>query len=152
MVVDQWAPGVKVAMLPGVSGFKLAKIEIGILLALFPLLLILVVGMVITGGGYGSSQFLTVVMGLIVCDVIASFIVSAACNRRFRAESGAGYTTSTRRFNDVDEVDVASGCVVRLAGEPSLTRDQHAQRVARINAHSRNISDGATDGDGVSSD
>jgi len=121
MVVDKWAPGAKVAMLPGASGFKLARIEIRIILALFPLLLTLVAGMAITGGGYGSSPFLTVVMGLIICDVVGSFIASALCNSKFRTEKRAGHTTSTRRVNEVAKVDIDTGYVIRLAGEPSLT-------------------------------
>lgn len=148
MVVGQWMPGAKVVMLPGASGFKLAKIEIGTLLALFPLLLVLVAGMAITGNGYGASPFLTLVMSLIVCDVIGSFVASVLCNRKFRAEERAGYTTSTRRFNQVDEVDVDTGYVIRLAGEPSLTRDQYAKRVERIRAHIEESLGGTTDGSG----
>jgi hypothetical protein len=135
VVVDQWVPGAKVTLLPGKTGNQLAKAEVVILLALFPLLAILVAGMAITGAGYASSPFLTLVMILVVCDVICSFVVSALCDRKLRAEARAGYTTSVRRFNDVAEVEVRTGYVIRAAGEPPLTRDQYADRAARIHAH-----------------
>jgi hypothetical protein len=134
-VVDQWVPGMKVALLPGKTGNQLARAEVAIILALFPLLVILAAGMAITQDGYASSPFLTLVMILIVCNVLSSSVVSALCNRRLRAEARAGYTTSVRRFTEVAEVDFRTGYVIRAAGEPPLTRDQYADRAERIHAH-----------------
>jgi hypothetical protein len=145
MVVDQWAPGKIVRLLPGATGARLAKIEIGILFALFPLLAILVAGMAITEDGYASSPFLVMVVVLIAGDVVLSSVVSARCNRKFRAEAKAGYTTSARRFNDVDQVDVQTGHVIRIAGERPLTRNQYAERVDRIRAHIQDASTKAPD-------
>ncbi|MCF4123107.1 hypothetical protein L1785_19225 [Antribacter sp. KLBMP9083] len=135
MVVDHWTPGTKVALLPGPTGLKLAKIEMGIILALFPLLAILVAGMAIAGEGYASSPFLTLIMVLVAGDIVSSSIASARCNRKLRAEVRAGYTTSARRFNEVDQVDVHTGYVIRVAGEPPLTRGQYDERAERIRDH-----------------
>jgi hypothetical protein len=135
VVVDPWVPGAKVTLLPGKTGNQLAKAEVAILLGLFPLLAILVAGMAITGARYASSPLLTLVMILVVCDVVSSFVVSALCDRKLRAEARAGYTTSVRRFNDVAEVEVRTGYVIRAAGEPPLTRDRYDERAARIHAH-----------------
>lgn len=145
MVVDQWLPGAKVALLPGKTGNQLAKLEIVIILALFPLLVLLSAGMAMTGEGYASSPFLTAIMVLVACDLISSSIVSVRCHQRFRAEASAGYTTSARRFNEVAQVDVRTGYVIRAAGERPLTRGQYDERAESIHAYIRKASAGSQD-------
>jgi hypothetical protein len=114
------------------SGRKLAQIGIMLVGALLLLLVVLSAGMAISGEGYASSPFLSVVMLLMIVSFIAELVVSALRGRRFKKEAKAGYTTSTRRYLDVPEVDPETGCVVRLAGESPLTPALHEERMRLI--------------------
>jgi hypothetical protein len=59
-------------------------------------------------------------------------------------EFAAGYTTSRGGYLQYDQVDEATGLVVREAGEPALTRAQYRAKIAAFHAGTT----GATDSTG----
>lgn len=103
------------------------------------LLAVLIVGMLVTGKGYGETGFLVLIMLAILIDALIFVpILLVASHLRKRAEVRAGYTTVTNQFPEVDQIDPQSGRVVRLAGEDTLNRDQYLERLGKIREfHSR---------------
>ncbi len=95
-------------------------------------LLVLTVGMLVIGGGYGESGFLVAVIGATLIDVIALIGFSMLSALRERAERKHGYAT-VRDKENLLEVDVGASCVIRLPGERPLKLDERRVRVDAIN-------------------
>jgi hypothetical protein len=60
-------------------------------------------------------------IGPIVIDAVVGVVGFTFLGRRSKAESAAGYTTLTRGFATVDQVDPKTGVVIRRAGSVVLT-------------------------------
>lgn len=133
MSSDQlWSPREARALVRGPSSFALlgwVLWGVGIGLSL---LAVLVAGMLIRGSGYGGSPFLTVVMVMILLD--AGFLnwVAIWVQVKKRREARAGYTTVMNERPDLEQIDPRTGRVVRLAGEPFLSRQEHLRRITLI--------------------
>ncbi|MBG6057180.1 hypothetical protein RCH16_000366 [Cryobacterium sp. MP_M5] len=76
-----------------------------------------------------------VVSSLLICFglALASMIFGYRMVLRRRDEElAAGYTTSRGSYLQYEQVDEATGLVVRRSGEPALSRREHRDRVARF--------------------
>ena len=65
---------------------------------------------------------------------IASFVVAHLASKQKDRECAAGYTTSGMGYPNLEQVDPATGLIVRAAGEPLLTRQEHRARVQAFKA------------------
>lgn len=95
--------------------------------------LVLVIGMLAIGGGYGESGILTALMGLILIDVLLLCYFGTMSAWRERAERKHGYTTVLDKTG-LCEVDIDSGYVIRLATEKPLKPAERDERRAAIRA------------------
>jgi hypothetical protein len=96
------------------------------------LLLVLAVGMMIRGEGFGGSVFLTSVMVVILVDIAFAFVATTWFGFRRAEEVRAGYTTTANEFPRLPQVDPTTGMVIRLAGEPLLSREERRERIRLI--------------------
>jgi len=97
------------------------------------LLVVLIIGMILTGKGYAETGFLVVIMLAILLDALVFVpVLLFVSHLRKRAEVRAGYTTITNQFPGVDQIDPQTGHLVRLAGEDLLNRDQYRDRILKI--------------------
>jgi hypothetical protein len=131
---SEWNPRISRNMVRGPSSFALLAWILwgtGIGLAL---LVVLVVGMLVRGAGYGGSPFLATVMAAILLDAVFLNCVVIWVQVKKRREARAGYATVMNERQDLDQIDPATGRVVRLAGEPFLGRAEHSRRIAMIRA------------------
>lgn len=65
---------------------------------------------------------------------IASFLVAHWASKQKDRECAAGYTTSGLGYPNLEQVDQATGLIVRSAGEPLLTRQERLTRVRAFKA------------------
>jgi len=75
---------------------------------------------------------LMVGLGLLEVGVIALLVELALLPRQRSLEMQSGYTTLRGHLRDVDMVDHRTGILLRKAGEPLLTTDEYAARLASI--------------------
>ncbi|MDR7382217.1 hypothetical protein [Promicromonospora iranensis] len=108
-------------------GWVLWGVGIGLVL-----LIVLVVGMLVRGTGYGGSPFSTVVMIAILLDAAFLNWVVIWVQAKKRREARAGYATVMNEKSGLEQVDSRTGRVIRLAGEPFLTRQEHLRRIGLI--------------------
>jgi hypothetical protein len=119
-------------VLPGRSAWSIMGV---VLLSVPPglaLLLMLAVGMSVSGEGYGGSVFLTSAMVAILVDIAFAFVTMTWFGFRRAEEVRAGYTTTANEFPHHPQVDPTTGMVIRLAGEPLLSREERRERIRRI--------------------
>ena len=132
-MVDQWMPGVTRKMLRGTPAIVWGRRVLVTALAIPGLSAVLLLGMLFTGDGYGSSSFLISVMALLCVDALILFASQILSSWKGRAEKNSGYTTF-RDEMDFDEVDHKSGQIVRMAGEPFLSSQERLARIDKIRA------------------
>lgn len=133
MTEEEWRPDLVGEMRSGKSawewtGYSLWAVWPGLLL-----LAIVMIGMLITGKGYGEVQFLTVVMGMFLATVAYAVVTGFIAQMRRSEEKRAGYTTTTNEFPHLPQIDPRTKRIVRLAGEPLLSREQYQDRIRLIN-------------------
>lgn len=130
-MVAEWNPEMKVARVTGPSLRTLALVMVYAGAGSILSLVVLVIGMAMTGSGYLGSTFLTATVGIgALCAVVAvaSELVSHYWVRK--RELHAGYTTSTSGPVKVPQVDPQSNRVIRSGGEAYLDPDEYWRRLA----------------------
>lgn len=65
---------------------------------------------------------------------LVSFLVVHWGSKQKDRECAAGYTTSGMGYPNLEQVDPATGLIVRAAGEPLLTRQEQRARVQAFKA------------------
>ena len=87
---------------------------------------IVTVGAFIVLGVTHDSRRVVPLVFIIFGAFLASFLVIHWGSKQKDRECAAGYTTSGMGYPNLEQVDPATGLIVRAAGEPLLTR--HEQR------------------------
>ncbi|WP_454859215.1 hypothetical protein [Promicromonospora soli] len=134
MADETWRPGIEMDTLSGrsvwsIMGFVLLSVPPGLVL-----LLVLAVGMMVSGEGYGGSAFLTSVMVVILVDIAFALVTTTWFGFRSAEEVRAGDTTTANEFPHLPQVDPTTGVVIRLAGEPLLSREERRERIRLMQA------------------
>ncbi|KFF57951.1 hypothetical protein JF66_22325 [Cryobacterium sp. MLB-32] len=65
---------------------------------------------------------------------LMGFLMVSLLGRQKLKEFAAGYTTSRLGYPNMEQVDESAGLIVRAAGEPLLTRQEHHTRVQAYRA------------------
>ena len=71
---------------------------------------------------------------IIVAAFLVSFLIAHWGSKQKDRECAAGYTTSSIGYPNLEQVDPATGLIVRAAGEPLLTRQEQRARVQAFKA------------------
>lgn len=74
------------------------------------------------------------ICGVAGASIFIAWLVSNVLEKRKDAEFAAGYTTSRLGYPNLEQVDESTGLIVRAAGEPLLTRQEHRDRVLAYKA------------------
>jgi hypothetical protein len=130
-MVGPWVAGQSYPVLAGTPAIRWGRRAL-LATAIVPVLIVMLgIGMALSGEGYGESGFLVIVMAVLVVDVVLMCVFYALSAIKERAERKSGYSTVRDRSN-LCEVDVESGFIIRLAGEPPLRLDERARRKEEI--------------------
>ena len=101
-------------------------------LLIVPMIAITAVPVFVLGDAFGDSAVFGLALVAILLLLAATGVVHTAAKIKEAREFYAGYTTVMRAHVGVDQIDPESGRVVRVAGEPFLTRDQYDSRLALV--------------------
>jgi hypothetical protein len=131
--VEEWSVDLRQDTLPGKSAWAIAGLITRGVGPAIALLVALFAGMLITGQVYLESPVLLVLA--ILSAVSGSYIVFTGIWLGFKRaeEKRAGYTTLANEFPHLPQIDPRTKRVVRLAGEPLLSREQYQERIRLIN-------------------
>jgi hypothetical protein len=114
------------AMLPGLPSDRITRIAVFPFSA-FPLVLI---GWIVVASNIKSHEsgalvalYFTLLIGAVVLLVLSLAILAIGEQKSFR-EARAGYTLLAARAQHLEQLDSASGVIVRAAGDPFLGQEQ----------------------------
>ena len=127
---EEWKPGTRVEMLPGLTAERYGWIALGCVAGLIVSAAVLVVGMLITDKGYLDHPVTLTAMVVMDLSVVTTLTSWALTSRKRRAEFRAGYTTAVTE--EYAEVDPKSSQVIRLAGEELLTSAEYRRRIRLV--------------------
>jgi len=120
-------------VLPGLSLWQWVRVVFVALAALLPLILLLS-GTIIATQSWVSNPVVSALLIVIgfgfVMTIIGNIMVRLVRDKEF----AAGYTTSRGGYLQFDQVDEATGLVVREAGEPAITRAQYRAKIDAFRA------------------
>ena len=72
--------------------------------------------------------------GLMAASLAVGYVAMRLMDKQKLREFAAGYTTSRMGYSNMEQVDERTGLIVRAAGEPLLTRQEHRARVHAFEA------------------
>lgn len=125
------------AMIPGVASTTWSRV-LRVTSSLTSVPLIALIGVQIVrlteGDALVAGLPLVPVVAVFIAIVLVNFGVILLAARRQRAESVAGYTLLRTGDMNLDQVDPATGYLIRPAGSEQLTRDGERSALARIRA------------------
>jgi len=81
-----------------------------------------------------DSPRVVILFYLEVAALVVSFLLSFWASKQKDRELAAGYTTSSRGYPNLEQVDPSTGLIVRAAGEPLLSRQVQRDRVLAYKA------------------
>jgi hypothetical protein len=130
--MSTWHPDIEFRQLKGVGAARYARPGLIWGAAFLAFLFIGLMCGLIFGQSFMDSPWslLVIVPTLISGTTMGGY--SAGYEVRLKQEARAGYTTVYGRSVDLVEVDWLSGRVIRLAGEPRLSREEHSRRVGLV--------------------
>ncbi|MFD2796969.1 hypothetical protein ACFS27_25660 [Promicromonospora vindobonensis] len=129
---SEWKPGARGPIKKGPSAFGIALWQTGLNLSIFVLTVTLFIGMFANGSGYAESPVLASVFGAICLVIVVDLSLAIAFRRVDRREGAKGYTTLRGDHKDRNEVDPATGYVIRSPGEDFLLPEERRRRRALI--------------------
>jgi hypothetical protein len=109
-------------LVPGITAYRLSKImnRVSAVLGALSVVTIIVFFVTVVTDRV-TPERLVLVYAACALPMVAILVSAFATARRSRAESAAGYTTSTGGFQELDQVDPVTGVVIRRAGSAVLT-------------------------------
>lgn len=125
------------AMLPGVPSTTWSRV-LRVTSSLTAVPAIAVIGLqtvrLTAGDAAVAGLPLVALLVVVLAVIVVNFGVILLAGRRQRAENAAGYTLSRTGDTSLDQVDPATGYVLRPAGAEQLTRDGERSALARVRA------------------
>ena len=128
----EWKPGQKVQVLRGWPSLLYGKMMIGASLSIAIFAILLGVSIWISGEGWAESRLSATLFLLAIIAILADAFLVLLLRRREKAEVARGYTTLRGDHQDVGEVEVDTGYVIRMPGEPYLPPDERRRRMQII--------------------
>lgn len=132
MTEEEWRPDLAGEMRSGKSAWEWTGYALWAVWPTLVLLAIVMIGMLVTGKGYAEAPVLTVVMGMFLASVAYLLFAGFRAQVRRSEEKRAGCTTATNEFPHLPQIDPRTKRIVRLAGEPLLSREQYQDRIRLI--------------------
>jgi len=81
-----------------------------------------------------ENPWLVAFWGSATASLIFCFLVIFIVDKQMKREFAAGYTTSRLGYPNLEQVDESTGLIVRAAGEPLISRQEHYTRVQSFKA------------------
>lgn len=118
-------------MIPGRSAGLLARPAAELArLAIGSIVVLLILTFVGIHGYPGSEPVYFIVLALVGTSVLGAGTLNFIASYRAADEVRYGYTTLQRSYQEVEELDPASGRTIRAPGEPYLDQKTRADRLA----------------------
>ncbi|WP_156109772.1 hypothetical protein [Cryobacterium sp. MLB-32] len=90
--------------------------------------------MILVSGVLFENSWLVAFWGAASASLILSFLTVFLLGKQMKREFAAGYTTSWLGYPNLEQVDERTGLIVRAAGEPLISRQEHRTRVQALRA------------------
>lgn len=90
--------------------------------------------MILVSGVLFENPWLVAFWGAASASLTFSFLAILLMGKQMKREFAAGYTTSRLGYPPVEQVDESTGLIVRAAGEPLISRQEHRTRVQAFKA------------------
>ncbi|MFE7505355.1 hypothetical protein [Promicromonospora sp. NPDC057488] len=119
-------------MLAGRSAAEFFRLSRRLALLIAPAIVITAVLMLVLGDSFAGSVAFGIAVVVVLALVVVAGLAQSKAKFKEAREFYAGYTTLRGVHPAVDQVDPRSGRVIRVAGEPFLTRDEHDSRTALV--------------------
>ncbi|KFF59206.1 hypothetical protein JF66_12905 [Cryobacterium sp. MLB-32] len=81
-----------------------------------------------------DNPWVVALCGILAASAGVGFLFLRVGDKRKDAEFAEGYTTSRVGYPNLEQVDESTGFIVRAAGEPLLTRQEHRARMLAFRA------------------
>lgn len=130
--MNEWRPGIEYQQLKGMSAMRRARLGIVWNTAFLASLFLGVALWLARGQAFMDSLWAALVMASAFISSMPTGAYMAGYEVRLKQEARAGYATARGRSIDLVEVDWMSSQVIRLAGEPRLSREEYTRRVALV--------------------
>lgn len=81
-----------------------------------------------------NNPWVVALAAILAVSAGVGFLFMRVMDKRKDAEFAEGYTTSRVGYPNLEQVDESTGFIVRAAGEPLLTRQEHRARMLAFKA------------------